>query len=118
MITIDDTPVGAPPDSISVGAPVRAFIHYIYGLFLMDGQVFLAREVSGSGATGSTIALPMVGPLRRIADEPTFTYWTALGTAAILPSQVATIQLVLRTGAQIPGGVIEDSLIVDIHPRN
>jgi len=40
------------------------------------------------------------------------------GTAAIVPAQVATIRLALRTGAQIPGGVIQDSLIVDIHPRN
>ncbi len=113
VLTIEGTTVGAPPDSISIGAPVRGFIHYTYGLFLIDGQAFLAREV-----TGSATAAPMVGPLRRIVGEPTFTYWDPSGTAAIVPSEVATIRLVLRTGAQIPGGVIEDSLIVDIHPRN
>lgn len=113
VITISGTTVGSPPDSISVGAPVRSFVHYIYGLFLIEGRAFLARELSGS-ATASVIA----GPLRRIEGEPTFTYWGPTGTAAIVPAQVATIRLVLRTGAQIPGGVIEDSLIVDIHPRN
>ena len=113
VLTIDGTTVGAPPDSISIGAPVRSFVHYIYGLFRIDGQAFLARQISGS-----TTPAPMVGPLRRIADEPTFTYWDPSGTAAIVPAQVATIQLVLRTGIQIPGGVIEDSLVMDIHPRN
>ena len=113
VLTIDGTTVGAPPDSISVGAPMRGFLHYTYGLFLIDGQAFLARE-----EVGSATPAPMVGPLRRIVGEPTFTYWDASGTAAILPSQVATIRLALRTGAQIPGGVIEDSLIVETHPRN
>ena len=113
VLTIDGTTVGAPPDSISVGAPMRSFLHYTYGLFLIDGQAFLARELVGSATPA-----PMVGPLRRIVGEPTFTYWDASGTVEIVPSQVATIRLVLRTGAQIPGGVIEDSLILDTSPRN
>ena len=113
VLTIGGTTVGPPPDSISVGAPVRAFVHYIYGLFLIEGRVFVARKLSGSTAPAA-----MVGPLRRIANEPTFTYWDPSGTAAIVPSQVARIRLVLRTGVQIPGGVIQDSLVVDIHPRN
>ena len=92
---------------------MRGFLHYTYGLFLIDGQAFLARE-----EVGSVTPVSMVGPLRRIAGEPTFTYWDASGTAAIIPSQVATIRLALRTGAQIPGGVIQDSLIVETHPRN
>ena len=113
VLTIGGTTVGEPPDSISVGAPMRGFLHYTYGLFLIDGQAFLARE-----EVGSATPVPMVGPLRRIVGEPTFTYWDASGTAAITPSQVATIRLALRTGAQIPGGVIQDSLIVETHPRN
>jgi len=113
VLAIAGTTMGSPPDSVSVGAPVRSFAHYIYGLFLIDGQAFLARELAGSATVS-----PIVGPLRRIDGEPTFTYWSSTGTAAIVPAQVATIQLVLRTGAQIPGGVIQDSLIVDIHPRN
>ena len=115
LLEIDGTPVGVPPDSISVGAPVRAFVHYIYGLFLVDGQVFLGREILGSGGT---VSPSLVGPLRRVQGTPTFTYWDGFGTAAIVPSQVERIQIVLRTSSVMPGGVLQDSLVSDIHPRN
>lgn len=118
VITISGMTVGSPPDSVSVGAPVRSFLHYIYGLFMIDGQAFLARELSGLAVTGSSTSAAMVGPLRLVPGSPTFTYWDPSGTAAIIPSQVARIRLVLRTTAEIPGGVVQDSIILDIHPRN
>ncbi len=113
VLTIGGTTVGAPPDSIGIGAPVRGFVHYTYGLFQVGGETFLGRRVAGTVA-----GLAMVGPLKRIDDVPTFTYWTRSGTAAVLPAEVATIRIVLRTSSVAPGGVIQDSLIVDIHPRN
>ena len=48
----------------------------------------------------------MFGPLRKVPGSPTFTYWDPAGTAALLPTQVARIRLVLRTEDQIPGGVV------------
>ena len=116
VITVGGMTLGSPPDSISVGAPVRAFLHYIYGLFMIDGRAYVSREASGH--TGSSNAAAMVGPLRRVTGAPTFTYWDPSGTAAIIPSQVARIRMVLRTEAQIPGGAVRDSIILDIHPRN
>ncbi len=118
VLTVGGITFGSPPDSVSVGAPVRSFLHYIYGLFMIDGQTFVARELSGLTVTGSSTAAAMVGPLRRVPGAPTFTYWDAAGTAAIVPSQVARIRLVLRTTAEIPGGAVQDSIILDIHPRN
>lgn len=118
VITLNGITVGPPPDLVSVGAPVRSFLHYTYGLFIIDGETFLARELSGLAVTGSSASAAMAGPLRLVAGAPTFTYWDPSGTAAIVPSQVARIRLVLRTTSEIPGGVIQDSIVMDIHPRN
>jgi hypothetical protein len=97
---------------------MRGFLHYIYGLFLIDGEAYVARELSGTTVTAASTAAAMVGPLRRVPGVPTFTYWDPSGTAAIIPSQVARIRMVLRTMAEIPGGVVQDSIVLDIHPRN
>jgi len=118
VLRIGGMTVGPPPDSISVGAPMRSFLHYIYGLFMIDGQAFLARELSGLHVTSSSTAAAMVGPLLRVPGAPTFTYWDPFGNVAIVPSQVARIRMVLRTSAVIPGGVVRDSIVLDIHPRN
>ena len=116
ILEVRDTPIGIPPDSISDGAPVRTFDYWIYGLFEVDGRVYLGRERSGPGGT---VSPTLVGPVRaRVAGGPTFTYWDASGTAAIVPSQVERIRVVLRTLTEIPGGVLRDSLVSDIHPRN
>jgi prepilin-type N-terminal cleavage/methylation domain-containing protein len=118
VLTVGGMTVGSPPDSVSVGAPMRAFLHYIYGLFMIDGQAYVARELSGTTVTPTSTAAAMVGPLRRVSGVPTFTYWDPFGNAAIIPSQVARIRMVLRTVAEIPGGVVRDSIVLDIHPRN
>jgi len=118
VLTVGGMTFGSPPDSVSVGAPMRSFLHYIYGLFMIDGQTFVARELSGLTVTESSTSAAMVGPLRQVPGAPTFTYWNPAGTAAIVPSQVARIRLVLRTMTVIPGGVVQDSIILDIHPRN
>ena len=118
VLTVSGMTIGSPPDSVSVGAPVRSFLHYIYGLFMIDGQAFVARELSGLTVTGNSSSAAMVGPLRQVPGAPTFTYWDPSGTAAIVPSQVARIRIVLRTTAEIPGGAVQDSIILDIHPRN
>jgi hypothetical protein len=118
LLRVSGMTIGSPPDSVSVGAPMRSFLHYIYGLFMIDGQTFVARELSGLTVTESSTSAAMVGPLRQVPGAPTFTYWNPAGTAAIVPSQVARIRLVLRTMTVIPGGVVQDSIILDIHPRN
>jgi prepilin-type N-terminal cleavage/methylation domain-containing protein len=118
VLTIGGMTVGSPPDSVVVGAPVRSFLHYIYGLFTIDGKPYIARELVDSPGEGHLAHSAMVGPLRKVPGAPTFTYWGPSGTAAIVPSQVARIRLVLRTEADIPGGAVQDSIILDIHPRN
>lgn len=113
ILIIGGTTLGAPPDSVSAGAPVRAFLHYTYGLFRMDGGVYVARKLAGAAG-----AAPMVGPLRAVPGAPTFTYLDGSGTVAIIPTDVARIRMVLRTAGVTPGGLVEDSIVVDIHPRN
>jgi prepilin-type N-terminal cleavage/methylation domain-containing protein len=117
-MTITGTTVGAPPDAILSGAPARAFVRYIYGLFTVDGETFLAREGEVSGVSGTRVIQPLVGPLWNLDGAPTFTYWTDLGTVALVPAQVDNIRITLRTRTPIPGDVLSDSLVSDVHPRN
>ena len=119
LITLqfEGAPWGPPPDLVSVGAPVRAFLHYIYGLFEVDGLVYLGRERSGSGVTGGTYAPNLVGPLRPVT-APTFTYWDGFGNATNVATEVEGIRIVLHTSAPRAGGVLQDSLVSDVHPRN
>jgi hypothetical protein len=118
ILTLDGINMGSPPDSVYAGAPIRAFLHYTYGLFNIGGQTYVARQLSGSGATGVSRSAAMFGPLKRVRGSPTFTYWDPAGTAALVPTQVSRIRLVLRTEDRIPGGMVQDSIILDIHPRN
>ena len=110
------TLVAMTADSVREGAPVRAFTHYWFGL-VRDGEPwFLARRETGGTAE------PMVGPL----DGPStpglsFQYFDAMGNVATAPTDVARIDITLRSRSEVlgpDGDLVGDSVVATIYPRN
>jgi len=110
------TLVAMTADSVRQGAPVRAFTRYWFGLVRVDEQWFLARRRAGGTAE------PMVGPL----DGPStpglrFQYFDALGAVAATPTEVARIDITLRSRSEVLGSdgeLVGDSVVATIYPRN
>lgn len=113
-VTLQDVAYGAPPDSILLGAPVRAFVHRTYRLEQIDGERFLVRSEDGGDVE------PLLGPLD--SDEGLrFVYLDEDETETTEPDEVRQIVVTLRrtTGARRPdGGYVGDSLTLRIFPRN
>lgn len=110
------TLVAMTADSVRQGAPVRAFTHFWFGLVHDGDQWFLARREPGGSAE------PMVGPL----DGPStpglrFQYFDAMGAVATTPTDVARIDITLRSRSEVvgpDGGLVGDSVVATIYPRN
>ena len=99
-------------DTVRIGAPVRAFTVYTYGLYTVNGEPYLARQV------GATIS-PLVGPLS--TNGVSFAYLDSFGNVTATPSAVARIEVTLRSQSQVldqQGHSIADSLTSVIHLRN
>ena len=99
-------------DTVRIGAPVRAFTVYTYGLYSLDGDYYLARQ---SGATTD----PLVGPLS--ANGVSFTYVDAFGNITTNPRAVARIEVTLRSKSKVldqRGRPVADSLSTAIYLRN
>jgi prepilin-type N-terminal cleavage/methylation domain-containing protein len=99
-------------DTVRVGAPVRGFTRYTYGLYSVDGDDYLARR------SGVTIA-PLVGPLA--PNGVAFTYVDSLGNVTTNPRNVSRIDVTLRTRSSVlnqRGLPVEDSLSSAIYLRN
>ena len=98
-------------DTVRLGAPVRGFSVYTYGLFLVDGDYYLGRE---SGVTTA----PLVGPLA--PNGVSFIYMDALGNVTTDPLAVAQIEVTLRSRSRVVSqrGPVADSLTTVIYLRN
>ena len=98
-------------DTVRLGAPVRGFTIYTYGLDLRDGKYYLAREFGG------TIE-PLVGPLS--ANGVSFTYMDSNGVVTTDPTAVSQIEVTLRSKSNVvnAGGPVMDSLTTTIYLRN
>ena len=99
-------------DTVRIGAPVRGFTIYTYGLYSLDGDYYLGRR---SGATTA----PLVGPLS--ANGVSFTYLESLGGVTTNPRTVSHIEVTLRTQSRVldqQGRPISDSLTIAIYLRN
>ena len=98
-------------DTVRVGAPVRGFVIYTYGLFTEDGEYYLARQ---SGTTTE----PLVGPLS--SNGVSFTYRDAVGNVTTDPRAVSQIEVTLRSRSNVTGdrGPVTDSLTTAIYLRN
>jgi len=98
-------------DTVRVGAPVRGFTVYTYGLYVLDGDYYLARQ---SGATTEHL----VGPLS--PNGVSFTYMDSLGNVTTDPLAVSQIEVTLRSRSRVVNqrGPIADSLTTVIYLRN
>ena len=99
-------------DTVRIGAPVRGFTIYSYGLHLMDGEYYLARTSGGTTA-------PLVGPLS--SNGVSFVYTDAFGNVTTNPRAVSQIEVTLRSESRVldpQGYPIADSLTTAIYLRN
>lgn len=103
-------------DTIRIGAMVRSYAPFTYGLFEFDGQPFLGRRSAGASPQ------PLVGPLRgRLEGGLAFTYLDENNVETLVGSDVALIQVELRTASRVlgtDGRPVSDSIVTRIHPRN
>ncbi len=98
-------------DTVRPGAPVRGFTRYVYGLYSVDGEHYLARK---SGTTTE----PLVGPLS--ANGVSFTYMDADGKVTTNPRAVTRIEATLRSISEATSeqDLVADSLSTTIYLRN
>ncbi len=96
---------------LGLGAPVRGFTIYTYGLYLRNGEYYLARE---SGGTTE----PLVGPLS--PNGVSFTYMDSAGVVTTDPTAVSQIEVTLRSRSNVTNerGPVTDSLTTTIYLRN
>jgi prepilin-type N-terminal cleavage/methylation domain-containing protein len=113
VMRIAGVTLGAPPDSVLEGSPVREFSHYTYGIVLAAGEYFFRRTKAGT-----TVIL--AGPL----DGPTgvrFEYKDSSGSVTTNPANVALIRVVLKTASNALdrlGNPVADSVVVEVQTRN
>jgi type II secretory pathway pseudopilin PulG len=100
-------------DSVGLGAPVRSFSAYSFGTTTMNGDVYLARREAGN-------YIPVTGPLAATGGLE-FRYLDRFGNETGSATQVAQIEVVIRTGSQVRnslGELVTDSIRVPIFTRN
>lgn len=105
---------GNRPDSVTIGAPVRAFRHYRYHLGTSGGEGYLVQVDAGGNASA------LVGPLDP-DNGLELTYRDSLGAVTAVPAEVHEIEIVLRTAPRRTGNQAElgqDSLKTRIYTRN
>ncbi|HSW31864.1 MAG TPA: prepilin-type N-terminal cleavage/methylation domain-containing protein [Longimicrobiales bacterium] len=101
-------------DSVRVGAPVRSYLRYTYGLITESGQTYLGRTPAGGTAA------PMVGPLKPSTGIQ-FTYLDSLGSVTSVTTNVRQITVRVRTVSEVLnslGQPVSDSLTIRIYTRN
>lgn len=101
-------------DSVGIGAPVRSYQDFTFGMTIMAGDVYLARR------TGSGDMIPIAGPLSG-RNGLEFTYRDAMGAVTSTATDVAQIEVIVRTGSNVLnslGQMVSDSVRVWIHTRN
>ena len=79
----------------------------------MNGDIYLARKDTGD-------YVPIAGPLAP-TNGLEFIYRDSLGNVTSTATQVAQIEIVVRTGSEVQnslGQMVQDSVLVWIHTRN
>ncbi len=111
LLVVPDLVAALANDTVRLGAPVRAFKIYTYGLFLRDGDYYLARR-------SGVITEPLVGPLS--PNGVSFTYMDSDGVVTTDPTAVSQIEVTLRSSSNVTNerGPVTDSLTTTIYLRN
>jgi prepilin-type N-terminal cleavage/methylation domain-containing protein len=114
LLTFTGQTAAFAADSVRVGAPVRSYIEYTFGVTNLSGDPYLGRQ------TQSGPMVPIAGPLRT-GNGLQFTYRDSLGTVTNVPADVRQIEVTVRTGSRVLnslGQMVSDSITVWIHSRN
>lgn len=101
-------------DSVGVGAPVRSYDTYTFGLTTFLGDPYLGRRRRNGGM------IPIVGPLRA-GNGLEFSYRDALGNTTTTPSDVRQIVVTVRTGSGVLNSLnqeVQDSITAWVYTRN
>ena len=104
----------AAVDSIRVGAPVRNYTSYGFGLTSSPKGWYLSR-FSGTGSSR------IVGPLEGPGSGLEFAYRNEFGAITAVPADVRQITVTLRaqrSAQRADGTFVADSLTTTIHLRN
>ena len=100
---------------LRVGAPVRAFDTYTYGLYQIDGDYYLGRRQSSAGSPD-----PLVGPLLPSTGVG-FRFLDSVGAVTTVDTLVAQIEVVLRYQSEVldsQGRPVKDSILARVYHRN
>jgi len=101
-------------DTVGIGAPIRSFDTYTFGTTTFDGDTYLGRR------QGTGDMIPIVGPLRANRGLE-FIYRDANGAVTSTATDVAQIEVIVRTGSTVLnslGEMVSDSINAWIHTRN
>jgi prepilin-type N-terminal cleavage/methylation domain-containing protein len=113
-LTLSALPPLLSSNDIRVGAPVRAFAHFEYGLMQRGSDWYMGRR------TGSGDAEPLVGPVRA-GTGVRFAYLNEAGAPTTNPVQVRSIRVVIESASDVRdsrGQLVTDSLVTMIYTRN
>lgn len=102
-------------DTVRLGAPLRAFDTYTYGLSTWGGEPYLGRRISTAGSPD-----PLVGPLLTTGGLA-FRYLDDLGAVTTTPTDVAQIEITLRYASPVRNAqnrVVRDSIMGRVYLRN
>jgi prepilin-type N-terminal cleavage/methylation domain-containing protein len=109
------TAADSPPDSVRVGAPVRGFDVFSYGLYEIEGEPYLGRRLARANSPD-----PLVGPL--VAGRGvSFRYLDSLGAVTVVDTLVSQIEVILRYQSEVgdfQSNLVSDSILMRIYPRN
>jgi len=102
-------------DTVRLGAPLRTFLTYTYGLIPWGGEEYLGRRISTAGTPD-----PLVGPL--IPDRGvSFLYLDSIGAVTMVDTVVSQIEVTLRYQSpvrNVQNQVVRDSIVGRVHLRN
>ena len=102
-------------DTVRLGAPLRTFVQYTYGLITWGGQDYLGRRISTAGSPD-----PLVGPLVPKRGV-TFRYLDSVGAVTTTATDVAQIEVTIRYEAPIMNvrnQLVRDSIVGRVYIRN
>lgn len=102
-------------DTVRIGAPLRGYDTYTYGLFTIYGEPYLGRQDAGGSSPD-----PLVGPLLE-SSGVTFRYLDSNGSVTAVDTLVRQIEVTLRYRSRVRDSqnrLVSDSLMARVFSRN